>query len=216
MEIYDTEEEQVAAIKRWWKQNGTSTIAGVVIGIAIIFGWNYYKENAKDKANQTSALYDQLQISLSKGNNESVQKIAEKISNDHGSTAYASYAALLLAKTKVQQNDLEAAKSILEQQMNSAGSNEIRSLARIRLVKLLKATGEYEKGLQLIAEVDPVTTKGFSASYDELTGDLYVALDRLGEARTAYQTALREGADSALLQFKLDDITSAEIVMGQQ
>lgn len=215
MEIYDTEEEQVAAIKRWWKENGTSTIAGVVIGGALIFGFNFWQGHQKEQANQASALYDQLQLSMSKDNTESVAKISEKISAEHGSSAYASYAALLLAKIKVQENDLAAAKDILEKQMNTAGSNEIRNIARLRLVKILYATAEFEKGLQLIAEADQASTKGFAASYDELTGDLYVALDRLGEARTAYQTALREGADSALLQFKLDDLTSAEIVTAQ-
>lgn len=216
MEIYETEEEQVAAIKRWWQANGTSTIAGVVIGLVIIVGLNFWQDYAKDQANQASALYDQLLTSLSKENVDSAQAVTDKILAEHGSTAYASFAALLLAKTKVEQNDLAGAMVILEKQMKTASSNEIRNLARLRLVKVLHATGEYEKGLQLIAEVDQASSKGFSASYDELTGDLYVALDRLGEARTAYQTAIREGAQSPLLQFKLDDIAAAEIVMGQE
>jgi len=212
VEIYETEEEQVAAIKRWWKENGVSTIVGVVLGGMVIAGWDFWQGNVKEQANQASALYDQLQISLSKENNESVAAISKKINTEHGDSAYASYSALLLAKTKVQENDLEAAKSILEKQMNNANSNEIKNIARLRLVKLLYATGENEKGLQLIEEEDQATAKGFSASYDELKGDLYVALDRLGEARTAYESALREGAKSPLLQFKLDDITTTEVV----
>ena len=35
-----TEEEQLEAIKRWWKENGTSLIAGVAIAAAGVFGWN--------------------------------------------------------------------------------------------------------------------------------------------------------------------------------
>jgi predicted negative regulator of RcsB-dependent stress response len=118
----------------------------------------------------------------------------------------------LLAKTKVQQGDVESAKSIFEKQMKVADSAELRNVARIRLVKLMLATDENEKGLQTIAEVDQSSSQGFSASYDELTGDLYLALGRLGEARTAYQSALRAGSNSPLLQFKLDDITAAEII----
>jgi len=212
VEIYETEEEQVAAIKRWWKENGVSTIVGIVLGGMAIAGWDFWQGNVKEQANQASALYDQLQISLSKENNESVAAISKKIETEHGGSAYASYSALLLAKTKVQENDLEAAKSILEKQMNNANSNEIKNIARLRLVKLLYATGENEKGLKLIAEADQAKAKGFSASYDELKGDLYVALDRLGEARTAYESALREGTKSPLLQFKLDDITTTEVV----
>jgi predicted negative regulator of RcsB-dependent stress response len=34
-----TEEEQIAAIKNWWKENGNSLLMAVVAAIAIIFGW---------------------------------------------------------------------------------------------------------------------------------------------------------------------------------
>lgn len=211
MVIYDTEEEQVAAIKGWWRENGKSTILGVAVGIAMIVGWNYWQDSQKDKAYQASALFEQLQENLIKKDVEATEKVAKRISTEYGSTGYADYSALLLAKTKVQQGDLEAASIILKQQIKSASSVELKNIARIRLIKLLQETNEYEKGLQLIAEVDQSTSQGFSASYDELTGDLYVALDRLGEARTAYQSALRAGANTPLLQFKLDDITAADI-----
>jgi len=212
VEIYDTEEEQVAAIKRWWKENGASTIIGIVVGVIIIGGWNFWQTYTQDKANQASALYEELLASDSNEKIESVEKITERITEQYGSTAYATYAALLLAKTKVQQGEVESAKSILEKQMKIADSAELRNVARIRLVKLMLATDENEKGLQTIAEVDQSSSQGFSASYDELTGDLYLQLGRLGEARTAYQSALRAGSNSPLLQFKLDDITAAEII----
>jgi predicted negative regulator of RcsB-dependent stress response len=63
----------------------------------------------------------------------------------------------------------------------------------------------------LIAEVDPAKSEGFSASYDELEGDIYVAMNRLDEARNAYQNAIRTGQATALTQFKLDDIGSAAL-----
>jgi predicted negative regulator of RcsB-dependent stress response len=212
VEIYDTEEEQVAAIKRWWKENGASTIIGIAVGVIIIGGWNFWQSYTQDKAKQASALYEEVLASVSNEKTESVEKITERITEQYGSTAYATYAALLLAKTKVQQGDVESAKSIFEKQMKVADSAELRNVARIRLVKLMLATDENEKGLQTIAEVDQSSSQGFSASYDELTGDLYLALGRLGEARTAYQSALRAGSNSPLLQFKLDDITAAEII----
>lgn len=212
MEIYDSEEEQVAAIKGWWKENGTSSITGAVVGILLIAGWNFWQSYQQDKATQASALFSQLLESVSQEKNESVQKISERITGQYGSTAYATYAALLLAKTKVQQGDLESAKSILENQMREADSPELKNLARLRLIKIMQATADYEKGLQLIAELDQSAVQGFAANYDELKGDLYVELERLDEARTAYQSAIRAGARSPLLQFKLDDIAAAEVV----
>ena len=39
MSAYLEEEEQIEAIRNWWKENGRSVIAGAVLGLAAIFGW---------------------------------------------------------------------------------------------------------------------------------------------------------------------------------
>ncbi|WP_036253950.1 tetratricopeptide repeat protein [Methylobacter sp. BBA5.1] len=215
MAIYDTEEEQVEALKRWWKENGTSTIAGLVVGIALILGWNYWRSHNKEQAAQASALYDQLLTATDAGNKESAEKLAERTKEQFGTTKYALYSGLVQAKLKVQQGDLAAAKQILEG-LAAKSDDELSHIARIRLVRLMLATGEHEQGLEVINKVDPASSSGFSVTYDELLGDLYVALDRRAEARTAYQNALRNGSQSPLLQLKIDDLTAPEIIQTQK
>ncbi|WP_020159585.1 YfgM family protein [Methylobacter marinus] len=215
MAIYDTEEEQVEALKRWWKENGTSTIAGLVVGIALILGWNYWQSHKKEQAAQASALYDQLLTATDAGNKESAEKLAERTKEQFGTTKYALYSGLVQAKLKVQQGDLAVAKQILEG-LAAKSDDELSHIARIRLVRLMLATGEHEQGLEVINKVDPASSSGFSVTYDELLGDLYVALDRRAEARTAYQNALRNGSQSPLLQLKIDDLTAPEIIQTQK
>lgn len=211
MEIYDTEEEQVEALKRWWKENGQSTIAGLVLGIALILGWNYWQGHKKDQALQASALYDQLMKVVTDDNKEPAEKLAERLQEQFRATPYAAYSGLSQAKIKVQQGDTAAAKQILEKIARDS-NKELSNVAKLRLVRLMLAAGEYEQGLKLIAEVDPASAASFSGNYDELVGDLYVALDRLDEARTSYQKALRDGHQSPFLQAKIDDLTASEIV----
>ncbi len=209
MEIYDTEEEQLEAVKRWWKENGQSTIVGLVLGIAVILGWNYWQEHKKSQAGQASALYSQLIQAIGTGNNDSAEKLAERIKEQYPKTEYAAYSGLLLAKIKVQQGDAAKAMTILKD--IAAGPNrELSNIAKIRQVRLMLASGQYEQGLQLINDVDPATSSSFSGNYDELVGDLYVALDRLDQARSSYQKALENGYKSPLLQLKIDDLTSPE------
>lgn len=215
MAIYDTEEEQVEALKRWWKENGTSTIAGLVVGIALILGWNYWQSHKKEQAAQASALYDQLLTATDAGNKESAEKLAERTKEQFGTTKYALYSGLVQAKLKVQQGDLAAAKQILEG-LAAKSDDELSHIARIRLVRLMLTTGEHEQGLEVINKVDPASSSGFSVTYDELLGDLYVALDRRAEALTAYQNALRNGSQSPLLQLKIDDLTAPEIIQTQK
>ena len=72
------------------------------------------------------------------------------------------------------------------------------------------ASGEYEQGLKVINDIDQADIEKFSDNYDELIGDLYVGLDRLDEARTSYQKALKNGFQSPLLKLKIDDLTTAD------
>jgi predicted negative regulator of RcsB-dependent stress response len=209
VEIYDTEEERLDAVKRWWKENGQSTIIGLGLGIAVILGWNYWQEHKKAQAGQSSALYSQLIQAIGTDKKDSAEKLAERLKEQYPKTEYAAYSGLFLAKLKVQQGDVAKAQTILKE--IAAGSNkELSNIAKIRQVRLMLASGEYEQGLQLINDVDPATSSSFSGNYDELVGDLYVALDRLDEARSSYQKALENGYKSPLLQFKIDDLTASE------
>jgi predicted negative regulator of RcsB-dependent stress response len=226
VEIYDTEEEQVEALKRWWKENSTSTIVGLVMGLVIILGWNYWQDHKKEQAAQASATYDQLLKVLDEGKKDSaspaalpssmeVEKLAERMKEQFKGTEYAAFSGLFEAKLKTQQGDLAAAKQILKT-VASESNKQLSNIAKIRLVRLMLATGEYEQGLQVINSVDAKEAASYSANYDELVGDLYVALDRLDEARTSYQNAMRNGQPSPLLQFKIDDLTAQEKLENQK
>jgi len=211
MEVYNSEEEQVEALKRWWKANGTSVITGIIAGLAIIGGWNFWQSNQEQKAFQSSAMFQQLTKAAGENNTEVVEKVSKQLLTEYGSTTYAELALLIQAKAKVQQDDLSAAKEILDK-VRTTSDSEIKHVATIRLLRLMLATGEYEQGLQLIAEMEKQPSESFNASYEELKGDLYVALNRLGVARTAYQNALREGLSSPLLQVKLENISAPELL----
>lgn len=206
MAIYDTEEEQLEQLKKWWDVNGASLIAGVITAVVIVVGWNFWKNHQLEQRQQASQLYQNLMDNAAQKAYASVEKLADQLATEYASSPYAHFAALQKAKSKVEQGDIEAAQAILQQQVQNPGDIELQHIARLRLVQLKLASGQYEEGLKLIAAVDPAKSEGYSASYDELAGDLYVALDRLDEARNSYQSAIRSGQATALVQFKLDDL----------
>lgn len=209
MAIYETEEQQLEALKSWWKENGTSTLVGLAIGIAVILGWNYRQDYKKDQANQASALYDQLLKATEIDQKESADKLAKRLLEQFPGSNYAAFAGLFQAKLKVQAGDIAGAKEILKK-IADGSDKELSHIARIRLVKLMLASGEYEQGLKVINDIDQADIEKFSDNYDELIGDLYVGLDRLDEARTSYQKALKNGFQSPLLKLKIDDLTTAD------
>ena len=209
MEIYDTEEEQLEALKRWWKENGQATILGLVMGIAVILAWNFWQDHKKEQAGLASALYSELLLATDSNKLDSAEKLAERLQQQYPKTEYAAYSGLLLAKVKVQQGDLAKAQTILTS-IASGSNKELGNIANIRLVRLMIANGQYEQGLKLINSIDPANSASYSGNYDELVGDLYVALDRIELARSSYQKALESGYRSPLLQLKIDDLTAPE------
>ena len=63
-----TEEEQIQAIKDWWKKNGSSLLIGIGAALAIVFGWQAWQnsqaqqrtEAANQFANLLNAFSDKL------------------------------------------------------------------------------------------------------------------------------------------------------------
>ncbi len=214
MAIYDTEEEQLEQLKKWWESNNTSLIAGVAAAVVIVTGFNFWQAQQLEKRGQASELYQQVLDASAANNSDNIEKLSGQLASEYGSSIYSNYAALQLAKLKVQKGDVEAAKAILQKEIKTNESDELQHLSRLRLIQLLLETKQYEQGLQLIAEVDPASSEGFSASYDELQGDLYVAMERYDEARNAYQSAIRSGFATPLVQFKLDDIAVPALATG--
>jgi len=215
VEIYETEEQQLEALKKWWKENGKSALVGLGVGIAVILGWNYWQEYKKEQTEQASSLYDQLLKATQSDKKDSALKLAERIQSQFASTEYAAYSGLLQAKIKVEQGDVATARKLFEK-IASGSNKELANIAQIRLVRLMMANKEYEQALQIINGIDPSKAVSFSGNFDELVGDLYVALDRLDQARTSYENALRNGYQSQFIQLKIDDLTAHEKVEVQK
>ncbi len=207
MDVYKTEEEQVEAIKKWWKENGKSIIAGVVIGITAIFGWRAYNTHVAKQAEAASKLYEQMMVASRSNDIENIKVYADRIVADFDSTTYAVFAKLMLAKLAAETGDLATAESELRWVLAHNSQNEIDHITRLRLARVLIARDELEKAHDLL---DTEKTGSFTARYKELRGDIYVKQGKIVEARQAYEQALinsvaTEDAQS-LLQMKLDNL----------
>ena len=60
MEIYSSEEQQVEAIKRFWDQYGKAILGGVVLGLAVLYGFRFYQGQQRANAEQASVQFSQL------------------------------------------------------------------------------------------------------------------------------------------------------------
>ena len=189
---FETEEQQVEALKKWWKENARTIIAGLIIGVSVIGGWRYYNEYQKNHAEYASMLYEKVLLATAKSEDMSEQEIdVNKLLAEYSDTPYSSLAALLLAKSQFNKGELSKAQQNLNWVMNNSKQSELKYLARIRMVHILATIKNYDEALQLL-EVD--YPESFTVMYEELKGDLYVMMERLNEARVAYDKAILASA----------------------
>lgn len=209
LDLDTTEEERLETAQKWWKEHGNSVITGIVLGLVFVLGWQKWQEYKLEQAGIASGIYAKLLKAVEAKNTTDIDKLATQIQTEFPKSDYAQFSALYQAQIKIQKNDLAGAKDILTK-ISTSTNKELSNIAKIRLARVMLATKEYEQGLKLVNDIDPASSAAFSNNYDELVGDLYVALGRLDQARTAYQNAVRNGASSPLLQMKLDDLTAPE------
>ena len=208
MAAYETEEQQIEALKKWWKENGKAFVIGATIGVAALLGvkgWFNYQNSQRVAA---SAEFQHLTQELKAGENQSVMIRADHIIDAFPSTPYAPLAAMALAKVKVEDGQLAAAQSKLQWAVDNARQDDLRHTARLRLARVMLAAGQADQALAVIDKVKP---EGFAAAYQEVRGDIYVAMQQPDKARTAYQAALdalQPGEDNGILQMKLEDLGS--------
>ncbi len=55
-----TEEEQVEALKNWWKENGKSLLLTIALALAVVFGWKGWQNNQRITAENAAVMYQNL------------------------------------------------------------------------------------------------------------------------------------------------------------
>lgn len=208
MEIYLSEEERVEALKKWWKENAKAIIVGISLGLAIIAGWNMWQSSKRAKAEEASAVYQQLLKAVEARQAEPATKLSERLIEQYQNSSYATYGALFMAKLKVESGDLAGAKKFLQDLLASLKDDSLKHLARLRLGQVMLALGESEGALKLVEPLTRDKMGEFESLYEELKGDLYVNLHRPDDARTAYEKARQLGESSPMLEVKINDLAA--------
>jgi predicted negative regulator of RcsB-dependent stress response len=218
VEVYQSETEQVEAIKKFWKENGKSIIAGILIGFGILFSWQAWQENKNKMFEAASMEYMALMDNIAQGNSDAAIEHGSRITGQYSDTTYASMASLALANLKLEKDDSLAARAHLKWVVTNAGMDSIKHVARIRLARLILSEGNADEALTVVSNVQ---SESFRSLYDELLGDIYLTMDKKEEARKAYVSALSDLEEVGtgrvnLLRMKLDDlgVNTDQIVEG--
>ncbi len=207
MSAYQSDEEQLEALKAWWRENGKAMIAGVVLGLGGIFGWQAWTQHQATTAELASIQYQQLAMAIATGATASAAKQAELLISDYQNSSYAQFAALNMARQQLEQGDGAAALQQLAWVLEKSSEPAIEQVARLRLARVKLSEGDVAGAARL---ADEAPADAFAGEFAQLRGDIAWANRDKETARKAYQTALEHQVGNVeLVQMKLDDLAVA-------
>lgn len=191
MDAYRTEEEQLEALKRWWDENGKSTLAAIIIAVSAGFGWQTWQGQQANARAEASDAYQALLVSLSgareTANLEPARAQARQLKENFSGSTYAQFAAMHLARMAVEAGDLESAERELRWVLSEVDpGSDLAAINSLRLARVLASRGETDQALAIL---DRETEGSYAAAYALARGDILLLQGREAEAREAYTDA---------------------------
>ena len=181
---YD-EYEQSEQVRKWLRENGLSIVVGVVLALALIFGWRQWQSHRAGHHALAAEQYAALESALAAGHD---------------------------ANVAVGQGKLDAAGKALQWAVDHSPTAALHSLYQLRLARVELAQDQAKQALGLL---DSVPGDAYRATAQELRGDALLKMGRDGDARAAYAKALAALSPNTApglrdaLQMKLDNLAQA-------
>ena len=192
------EHEQSERVREWLRRNSGALIGGIALGLAVIGGWKWW-ENHQIQQNAQQADAYQAAVDAAKSGD---RQAASKAKGLEGT--YAVLAALELAKSQVESNQLDAAVATLRAIKTTDAA--LAEVVNARLARLLIDTKKADEALKLLGALDTPTAL-------EVRGDAHAALGQQDKAREVYGQALTKLAvgspQRSLLELKLSEVGGA-------
>ncbi|MBK1717270.1 tetratricopeptide repeat protein [Thiocystis violacea] len=205
---YETDEEKVEAIKKWWKDNGLSVIAGAAIGIGAIFGWRLWVGHQESTASEASIAFEQLLLDAAGNQPDAVASQAGMLQDEFGSTPYPALGSLVAAKTLYMAGKPVEAMASLQTVIDKAPDPALARIAALRLARIQVSENQLDEAEKTLKAHD--TSPAFAGEFAAVRGDIAVARGDLAAARAAYQQAIEQGSSlSQLLRLKIDNLPAA-------
>lgn len=205
------EQEQIDALKAWWKENGNRLLGALLIIVVAMGGWRGWQHYQNRQSSEAATLYAGFNQQLESGKVKRINDAAAAVMEKYASSGYAPRAALLAAQMNEQVEEQARAKTQLHWVIDHAEEAGLKDVARLRLAAVLLDEKKHDDALKLLEAKHPAS---FDGMYADLKGDVLSAQGKNEEAISAYKLAYEKtDANSAyrnLIEMKMDALGEAK------
>jgi predicted negative regulator of RcsB-dependent stress response len=202
-----SEQEQWELAKQKARELWIYVVGGVALGLAALYGWNWWHDRRDAQAEAASARYEELLDAYTRNDQARGQTLLDHLKTEYPWTPYPALGSLIAARVQVDANELDKAAASLRFVMDNGHDDEVRMIARLRLARVLSAQNKHDEALALLT----VEKAGeFAQRIADTRGDVLLAKgDRDGALREylAARTGAANGTvDVDLLDLKIRDL----------
>ncbi len=182
-----TDNEREEQLRRWWSENWLWIVGGIALGLAVLWGWQYWQNRQSQAAQHEETAYRSVLSALGRGDFDAAAKQADALRAEDAESPYADQSDLALARAAVETRKLDDAVRRLRGVADGSKDPELRGVARTRLARVLIEQGKHDESLALL---DVASAGSFAALYHDVRGDAFAAKGDAAAARREYDAAL--------------------------
>ncbi|HBH36591.1 MAG TPA: hypothetical protein DDW45_09765 [Gammaproteobacteria bacterium] len=202
-----SDDEQVERIKAWWKANGNSIIAGVVIGLGGFFAWQGWGSYQEKLAGEGAEAYELFAQAAFDNDAKKTDDALAQLQSNYGDTSYSRFAALELARQQVNAGSLKAAEKTLSNLRNQSTDSALKPLLEIRFARLLVAQKRLDEAGKLL---DSINSDAYAAETAAIRGEIAYQQGDMSGARAALEEAQQKGSNDENINYLLEEIGAQE------
>lgn len=201
------EHEQGELVQRWLRNNGSSLLTGITLGLALVFAWQWWQGKGSRHQEEAATQYHAYGQAIAAKDLAKAKTFETQLAEKYSDTPYGPLAVLRQAAFLQSRNDTAGAIALLEKARPGFAHVDLREILDLRLARLQLLAGKPDLALK---QLDGIGAKPqFPAIADELRGDAANAQGKRDAARSAYEKALtnldQAAPTRALLELKLID-----------
>jgi predicted negative regulator of RcsB-dependent stress response len=200
------EYEQGERVRLWLRNNGSSLIGGIALGLACLAGWQWWQAKQEQGRHAAAMEFHEFSVALAANEEAKAKAHLSVLNQQYPDLPYPALAALRQADALQAAGKTDEAVAALDAVKGEGVDPALIGLARLRAARALVAGG---KGEEALKRLDAALEAAYPALAAEIRGDAELALGRRDAARDAYAKALASldlGAPTRpIVELKLTD-----------